>query len=80
MKCPRCGNDMIIDNHRKIPLQMCYECGYIEGRNMPSGEGGLTNYDHSKSLNINELASFLAEGLELDREKLIHWLADEYNR
>ena len=34
MKCPRCGHEMTLDGHRKIDLFMCYECGYIEGRNM----------------------------------------------
>lgn len=77
MKCPRCGNDMMLDNHRKIPLQMCYDCGYIEGRNVPSDEGEVTNFDHCKTLNINELASFIAEGLELDREAVILWLKKE---
>lgn len=32
MKCPRCGNEMVLDTHRKYPLNMCYECGYMEGR------------------------------------------------
>ena len=34
MKCPRCGSEMTLDSHRKIPLNMCYECGYIEGRTL----------------------------------------------
>ena len=33
MKCPHCGSEMVIDEHRKMALYMCYECGYIEGRN-----------------------------------------------
>ena len=74
----RCGQDMTVDNHRKVPLKMCYECGYIEGRNVSSTEGDVTNFAHSRSLNINELASFLANGLELDRGKVIRWLTDEY--
>lgn len=77
MKCPRCGQEMITDNHRKIPLKMCYDCGYIEGRNVPSDEDEITNYDHSKTLNINELASFIAMGLELDRESVFLWLEEE---
>lgn len=32
MKCPRCGHEMTLDTHRKYALNMCYECGYIEGR------------------------------------------------
>lgn len=34
MKCPCCGKEMVLDGHRKIDLFMCYECGYIEGRNI----------------------------------------------
>lgn len=79
MKCPRCGNDMIIDNHRKIPLEMCYDCGYIEGRNMPTDKNEVTNFEHSKTLNINELASFIAEGLALDGEKVFIWLEKEFH-
>lgn len=77
MNCPRCGKPMVIDNHRKIPLKMCYDCGYIEGRNVLEAHGALTNFAHSKSLDINEMASFLANGLGLDRERVIDWLGDE---
>lgn len=80
MKCPRCGHDMIVDNHRKIPLEMCYDCGYIEGRSVPFERNEITNYDHSKTLNINELASFIAEGLELDRERIFLWLKAGYEQ
>ena len=38
MKCPRCGCEMELDSHRKIPLNMCYNCGYIEGRTTEGGE------------------------------------------
>lgn len=79
MKCPRCQNEMILDNHRKIPLQMCYQCGYIEGRSVHIEQGNVSNFAHCKSLNINELASFLAEGLDIDREEIILWLKAEYN-
>ena len=34
MKCPRCGAEMVLDNHRKYEAWMCYECGYMEGRNL----------------------------------------------
>lgn len=45
MKCPRCGNEMVLDTHRKYPLNMCYECGYMEGR--PVGDTtSKTNYEH----------------------------------
>lgn len=79
MKCPRCQNEMLIDNHRKIPLQMCYQCGYIEGRSVQAAQGNITNFAHCKSLNINELASFLADGLEMDREQVILWLKADCN-
>lgn len=74
MKCPRCQNELIIDNHRKIPLNMCYQCGYIEGRSVHLDQGNVTNFAHSKSLDLNELASFMADGLGIDREELILWL------
>ena len=32
MKCPKCGAEMHVDEHRRYALNMCYECGYIEGR------------------------------------------------
>jgi len=79
MKCPRCQNEMILDNHRKIPLQMCYQCGYIEGRSVHIEQGNVSNFAPCKSLNINELASFLAEGLDIDREEIILWLKAEYD-
>ena len=68
---------MIIDSHRKIPLNMCYHCGYIEGRSVHIERGNVTNFAHCKSLNINELASFMAEGLGMDREEIILWLQAE---
>ena len=32
MKCPRCGGEMTCDDHRKYPIDMCYNCGYTESR------------------------------------------------
>ena len=80
MKCPRCGHEMTLDSHRKIPLQMCYECGYIEGRSVEGASRGRTNFNHLKTLNFNEMVAFLAKGLKLDEQKLREWLyepADE---
>ena len=76
MKCPRCGTEMTIDSHRKIPLQMCYTCGYIEGRtvDMPAGK---TNFEHMKTLNFNEMAAFLASGLGIEEKKVSEWLDDK---
>ena len=60
MKCPRCGNEMVLDTHRKYPLNMCYECGYMEGR--PVGDTtSKTNYEHMKTLNFNEMVVSFAD-------------------
>ena len=75
MKCPRCGSEMSLDSHRKIPLNMCYNCGYIEGRAVEDVKG-LTNFERMKSLNLNEMAAFLASGLGLEEKKLADWLDD----
>ena len=77
MKCPRCGNEMILDAHRKYPLHMCYDCGYIEGRAVePDQDPVPTNFSHMKTLDLNELAAFLAVGLGLPEERLTAWLDD----
>ena len=75
MKCPRCGSEMSLDSHRRIPLNMCYNCGYIEGRAVEDVEG-LTNYERMKSLNLNEMAAFLAAGFGLEEAKVADWLDD----
>ena len=76
MKCPRCGSEMTVDSHRKYALQMCYNCGYIEGRDgyRNISEGDVTNFEHMKGLNFNELAVFLSEGLGVDKQKVIEWM------
>lgn len=76
MKCPRCGAEMTVDSHRKIPLNMCYECGYIEGRTYDeSFDAELeTNFKHMKKLNFNEQVAFLIKGLGIDEEKLREFL------
>ena len=84
MKCPRCGNEMILDNHRKIPLNMCYNCGYIEGRTTEGGELNSTNFTHLKGLNLNETSAFLANGLQsmgldVDESVIADWLLDPMN-
>ena len=67
MKCPRCGNEMVIDEHRKIDLYMCYECGYIEGRDLDSDPQTYheTNLEHLHSLNVDFMA-------EHNIDRLIH--------
>ena len=75
MKCPRCGAEMTLDSHRKIDLFMCYECGYIEGRNMgPEPEAGMSNYERLRKLTLTESASLLSSGLGLDRAQVTAWL------
>ena len=73
MKCPRCGAEMTLDEHRKYGLYMCYECGYMEGRNL--GEL-VTNFDQIKTLELEALAEFIAKGLELDADKVTAWLEE----
>ena len=77
MKCPRCGSEMELDQHRKIPLNMCYNCGYIEGRSTEGGPIHSTNYNHLKGLNINETAAFIAKGLGLNEKNVADWLMDQ---
>ena len=73
MKCPRCGSEMTLDSHRKIPLNMCYNCGYIEGRAVEDVKD-LSNFERLKALNINETAAFLATGLGVEEKKVTDWL------
>ena len=75
MKCPRCGSEMTLDSHRKIPLNMCYNCGYIEGRAVDD-MSGKTNVERLQKLNINEMAAFLAAGLNIGENKIAEWLAE----
>ena len=75
MKCPRCGSEMTLDSHRKIPLNMCYNCGYSEGRAVDD-MSGKTNFERLQKLNINEMAAFLAAGLNIGEDKIAEWLAE----
>ena len=74
MKCPRCGRELIEDSHRKIPLLMCYDCGYIEGRSSDADLSGMRNYARMQSLNLNEMASFLSDGLGVELDVVAKWL------
>ena len=80
MKCPCCGHEMTLDGHRKIDLYMCYECGYIEGRNMGPGVNTpkVSNFTRLRGMNLNESAAFIAEGLGLDENRVASWL-DGFN-
>ena len=74
MKCPRCGSEMSLDSHRKYPIHMCYNCGYVEGRKVKPEDDSTTNFEHMTSLNFNEMTVFLADGLGMDRDKIADWL------
>ena len=76
MKCPRCGSEMAMDSHRKYALPMCYNCGYMEGRDMGADDNGATNFQHLKTLNFNEMVAFLSSGIGVDEDKLSAWLCD----
>ena len=78
MKCPRCGSEMTVDNHRKYPIEMCYNCGYMEGLNFGENLQGVSNFQHLKGLNFNELVAFMVEGIGVDEDKLSDWLTDIY--
>ncbi len=83
MKCPRCGSEMSLDSHRKIPLNMCYECGYIEGRTLEDEPVIVSNYVHMKRLNLDDTAEFLAaglkdEGIEVKKSLITDWLLKAY--
>ena len=68
---------MTLDSHRKYAVQMCYECGYMEGRDLGAAPvRGETNFKRLKDLNFNEFVSFLSVGLGLDEAKLSEWLSD----
>ncbi len=79
MKCPRCGAEMTLDSHRKIPLNMCYECGYIEGRTLDAAQNLQSNFAHIRDLNLNEAAAFLSTGLksvgyDVPESAIVEWL------
>ena len=76
MKCPRCGSEMSMDSHRKYTVPMCYNCGYMEGRDMGEQSKSQTNFGRLKAMNFNEMVIFLSAGLGLDQEKLSDWLSD----
>lgn len=81
MKCPRCGAEMHTDSHRKYDAMMCYECGYMEGRNLGDDiqTTRITNFERLRSMNFNETVSFLAKGLKMDEARLSAWLDSSDN-
>ena len=74
MKCPRCGGEMELDMHRKYAIPMCYNCGYMEGRDLGPIDKKLTNFERLKTMNFNEAATFLASALEVDEKTVYEWL------
>jgi len=76
MKCPRCGSDMEMDTHRKYALPMCYNCGYMEGRDMGAAMTDRTNFQHIRTLNMNEMAAYLAKKLGSDEGEVLAWLCE----
>lgn len=84
MKCPRCGSEMYVDDHRKYDLHMCYECGYMEGRSYgvsPAPAGGkkkLTNFEYLRSMNELEAIAFISAGLKIDAYTLKGWMAETF--
>ena len=40
---------------------------------------GFTNFEHMKTLNMNELAVFLSDGIGVDKAKVSAWLCDVHN-
>ena len=76
MKCPRCGHEMVMDGHRKIDMFMCYDCGYIEGRNTGDAYApvAVTNFERLRGLNFNEAVAFIANGMGVDESKLAIWM------
>lgn len=81
MKCPRCGAEMHLDSHRKYDAWMCYECGYMEGRNLGDNiqTRKITNYERLRAMNFNEAVAFVAKGLGISESKLTAWLNDSSN-
>lgn len=79
MKCPKCGSEMQVDEHRRYALQMCYNCGYIEGR-MNDAKKNESNFAHLKNLNMNETIALLSSGLGLEKKKVAKWLEKDFNK
>lgn len=68
---------MTLDEHRRYPLFMCYECGYMEGRNFGEGkENEESNFAKLRTLSFTETVAFLANGLKLEEEAVASFLGD----
>ena len=63
MKCPRCGSEMELDQHRRAQMFMCYVCGYVEDQYTVVDRPKETNFEHLMKLrNVNEASAFLSNG------------------
>ena len=82
MKCPRCGSEMYVDDHRKYDLHMCYECGYMEGRSyegpVSTKARKLTNFERLRSMNENEAIVFISAGMNVYETLLRNWMAKSF--
>ena len=74
MKCPRCGHNMNLDEHRSYALNMCYECGYIEGTITGEIKPGSTNLERIQQLSFNQAVAFISAGLNIDEALVADWL------
>ena len=75
MKCPRCGSEMELDQHRRAQMYMCYVCGYIEDHNAAPSVPKETNFQHLMMLkNLNEASAFIANGLGLSPSAVKDWM------
>lgn len=73
MKCPCCGHEMVMDDHRKIDMFMCYDCGFIEGRNLEQ-KPHSTNYERLRNMNLNESIACLCNTFGLEEKRIASWL------
>ncbi len=81
MKCPRCGHEMYMDDHRKMDMYMCYDCGYIENRRIDfEPDAGATNFERLSSMNLNEAVAFISKGLGLEEKSIAKWMEKAYVR
>lgn len=76
MKCPRCGQEMTPDSHRKYDAMMCYSCGYMEGRDLGGDiqTRSITNFERLRRMSFNETVAFLGAAFALDENRLSAWL------
>ena len=76
MKCPRCGAELVVDSHRKYDVMMCYECGWMEGRDLGENitEKKITNFERLRNMNFNETVAFLSKQLKVSDTAVSTWL------